>query len=437
MDYLVKNLAEFFEILKTAGMNINVSDCITAVEALQYVDILDRSQVRAALKACLVKNSPSRGIFSKAFDLYFVPLETRKEYVARKAEIIEGKKQEVEESAKSLKFQDVQLELTDDLKEVYAALPEIEKRGIRDYLRNTSDGKNVRMEFKQLAETIIRGKLSNLKQKYAEQLVQVEGVLSQDSSEAGILAGEAADSLPQSMSLLHKNISDINEEDVPAAVRLISELVEKLRRELSRKYKKTGKRSRLDLKRTIRANLSTGQVMFRLKYKTRLRLKTKLLLFCDVSASMLRFSSFVLQFMKGMSNGFAAIDSYIFSNDAEKINIKSFYGLADFEAHIKSSAIWGKGTDIGKSMDGILNNRRSPLSSSTVFLIVSDAKTLDFRLAGKNLKDISTRVKRVLWLNPLPEKDWTGIKGLDDFVKYCKMLDCSTLERLTDACRNI
>ncbi len=437
MSYLVKNLAEFFIVLRTAGLNVSVSECLAAVEALEHIDISDRSQVKAALSACLAKNTQGRDIFSRAFDLYFIPREARSEYIGKRTQIIEKRKQEIEEAAQSLKFQDSPIELSDDFKEIFAALPAEERKGLEDFLDTTSAGKNVRAGFKGLAESMVRGKLSSLKQKYRVELKETMGMLSRDTSEAGIIAGEVSEEVLKASGLLQKNIGEINNEDVPAAIKLIAVLVEKLRRELSRRYKRTGKRAGLDLKKTIRNNLSTGQVMFKLSYRSRSRSKNKLLLFCDVSASMFRFSGFVLQFMIGMGKGFASLESYIFSDDAEKINTKSFYGLQDFEARVKAGGIWGKGTDIGTSLGKLLDNRAATVSSSTVFVIVSDAKTLDYRHAAARLKELSARVKRVLWLNPVPSKDWTGIKGLDELAKYCTMLDCSTLERLAAACGSL
>lgn len=437
MNYLAENLAGFFKLLRTGGMNISIYDCLTSVDALQHVDITDRLQVKTAFKACLAKDPQGREIVSRAFDLYFVPQNTRKEYVEAKADLIEKRKQEIHEAVSELRFQDTPLELSDENMEVYSGLPAIEKHSIKDFLDKTSAGKNVRTEFKQLAETMVKSRLAGLKTRYEKQLARTMGVLAQDTSEAGILAGEVLEDVLKSDNLMRKNIGDIGDEDVPTAIKLISLMVDKLKKELSRKYKRTGKITRLDLKRTIRSNLSTGQAMFKLKYKSRWRSKNKLLLVCDVSASMLRFSGFVLNFMTGMSRGFLSLECYIFSEDTEKINLRSYGGLSTFEDHVKAGAIWAKGTNIGVALGNILKDRMSSVSSSTVLVVVSDAKTVDHGLAENNLKELSSKVKRVLWLNPVPQSEWNRIRGLEAFSRYCSMLDCSTLERLEAACRKL
>jgi Protein containing von Willebrand factor type A (vWA) domain len=430
-------MVEFFNILRASGMNISVSDCITAVEALQYVNLVDRTEVKAALCTCLVKSESERSVFSKAFELFFVPVETRQQYINEKAGILKERKQEILAVASKLQFQEESLDISDELKEIFAGIPEEEQKSLENFLDTTSTGRNVGPDFKQITEKMVRGRLKALKQKYSGQMADVAGALSVDLSETGIIADEVKKSALSANALLRRNIGDIRDEDIPAVIRLIAALVEKLKRELSRNYRKNGKRSRLDLKRTIRSNLATGQVMFRLKFKSRKRSRNKLLLLCDVSASMLRFSSFALQFIIGMQSSYSSFECYIFSEDMEKINIKAFFGLEDFESHVRGHRIWGKGTNIGKALGQVLHDRISPVGSSTVLVILSDAKTVDYKLCESKLSELSTRVKRIIWMNPLPEKDWRGIKGIDSLLGYCTMLDSSSLERLAAACSNL
>ena len=46
-------------------------------------------------------------------------------------------------------------------------------------------------------------------------------------------------------------------------------------------------------------------------------------------------------------------------------------------------------------------------------IIVSDAKTLNVSNAAEDLKQLITKVKKIYWLNPIPEKDWRSIAGID------------------------
>lgn len=435
MNSLVKNVVEFIDVLRQACVRISISESIDAVDALKHVNPIDRNEVKIAMSACLAKGEEERKVFSEAFDRFFIIPGSRSEYINKRTQEIEQKKKEIMEEVSELKFQDEQIDISDDLKEVYAGLPDEEKKSIRDFLQKTSTGKNVRPEFKPVAESMVRGRLNNLKQKLAGAPgMPFQGILAQVPSEAGIIAGDVMENIREESSLLYKNIGDIRDEDIPRVIKLIRIIVERLKRNISRRYKKTNKKARLDLKKTIRSNLSTGGVQFRLKYKKRPKRKEKFLVLCDVSASMYRFSGFVLQFVLGMHSGVSSADSFIFSEEVEHLNMHEFINAAGFEDRIKRSPVWRRGTNINRAFSHILHERKVTINSSTIVLVVSDAKTLDADKAVKSLKALKSKVKKILWMNPVPETDWDRNKSTGGFREHCTMLDCSTLERLAGVC---
>src|SRR5229473_193071 len=57
--------------LRRIGVPIRVSEDIDAVAALRHVDLGQRSELKAALGACLVKDAQHMGAFGTVFDLYF------------------------------------------------------------------------------------------------------------------------------------------------------------------------------------------------------------------------------------------------------------------------------------------------------------------------------------------------------------------------------
>ncbi|MGI6776983.1 MAG: vWA domain-containing protein [Acetivibrionales bacterium] len=433
VEEIITNLIKFIDVLRLAGVRASVAESIDAVLALKYVDILDRNEVRTALSSCLAKSEEERKIFAQAFDSFFMNPELRDKKVCERKCEIQEEIERIEEEASELIFQGEQIDIPNDLKEVYANISAEEKKSIREFLDRTSAGKNVKQDFKSTVEKMVKGRLSRLKE---EEGINT-GLYDAVTSEAGIIAGEITERVRDENSLMYKNIGEIGDEDVPAAIRLIRTAVERLKRNASRRLKKSSRKARLDIKKTIRSNLSTGGVQFRLKYKKRSKRKDRLLILCDVSASMQRFAGFVLQFIIGMDSSFSSTDSYIFSDELEHLNIDDFVSALDFEERIKKSPVWKKGTNIGNALFQLLQRKDLRLNSSTTVLIVSDAKTLDTIQTENYLKELKKKAKNILWLNPVPEKDWDRIKGIDGFRNYCIMLDCSTIERLAKACGGI
>lgn len=434
MSSLLTNIIKFINVLRLAGVRVSTSETLDAVQVLKFIDISNRAKVKTAMSACLAKSEQEKAVFLEAFDRFFINSKEKRTYINEELEKQQQRKEAIIEKVAELKFQEEDIKINEDLQEVYASLSEEERQSIRDFLDRTSKGKNVKLEFKPIVETMIHGKLNNLKQKYTEVIKTKQETLSGYDSEAGIIAGDVIEEVRRDNELLFKNISDINDEDIPKVVRLIKLIALRMRRNIERRYKSSNKKERLDFKRTIHSNLATGNVQFRLKYKKRPKHKDKILILCDVSASMYRFSGFALQFITGMHSGTLAADSYIFSQEIEHIKVDSYINASTFEQKVKKSSVWKKGTDINRALEHILNDAHLILNSSTIVIIVSDAKTIDSDKTCDSLKKLNSKVKRILWLNPVKETDWGRIVGIEGYKKYSKILDSSNLERLSKAC---
>ncbi len=434
MNSFLKNIVEFIEVLRLAGVRASLSESMDAVKALQHINVLSRAEVRAALSACLAKSDEERKLFQTVFDRFFIDPEERSHWAASKREQLAQKKHEIAENAAELRFQEMQLEIRDDLKEIYTALPEDLKQSILSFLAKTSAGKNVGPAFKSIAEAMVHSRLSKLKTTFAGSAAAKQGMMETVLSEAGLIAREVAEVRQQENDLMYKNIGDLRSEDLPNVIRLIKQFAETLRKNMLRRYKTSKKKARLDFKKTLRSNLTTGGIQFRLKYRQKPRHRQKLLVLCDVSASMYRFSGFVLQFTTGMHQNTAAAESYLFSEAVEHLNMQGFVNAMEFERTVKQSKVWRRGTDICKAVEHLLYESRTVLNASTVVIMVSDAKTLNSDKAAQSLKLLAARVKRIIWLNPVPEAEWQGITGTENFREHCLMMDCSTIERLSKAC---
>ena len=343
------------------------------------------------------------------------------------------KKQEIIQRASELQYQGQELNISDELKEVYSDITVEERKSILDFLERSSTGKNMKSHFKPITENVVKGKLNNLKNKYKKPHDHHCSAFQSALSEAGIIAEDVAEAVREEDSLMYQNLSTIEDKDMPAVIQMIKSLAEKLRKS-TRIRQQTSSKAGLDFKKTISSSISAGGSLFKLKYKRKHGQKQRILTLCDVSSSMYRFSGFVLKFISCLHFEISTADNYIFSTDIEHLNIQKFTTSTDIEQEITKSRVWKRGTDIHRAIQHILKDRFVVLNSSTIVIIVSDAKTLNVSNAAEDLKQLITKVKKIYWLNPIPEPDWRSIAGIDGLRQYCTMLDCSTLEKLSKAC---
>jgi hypothetical protein len=167
--------------------------------------------------------------------------------------------------------------------------------------------------------------------------------------------------------------------------------------------------------------------------------KPILLLICDVSGSMSRYTAFVLQFLYGLRIAVKNLESFIFAEDLERVTAY-FHKAKNFQEimsmFLQKTANWGKGTDIGASLHTLRTNYQQFLTSNTVAIIVSDTQTLKLEVAEYELKHLKRSIKDVIWLNTMPSKEWKDRKSVQILGKHCKMFECFTFAHLEKIIRN-
>ena len=185
---------------------------------------------------------------------------------------------------------------------------------------------------------------------------------------------------------------------------------------LSRQQKPTRPPGQLDLRRTIRRSIPRGGTPLDPAHRARKPRRPHLTALLDVSASMDRYSFFLLLFVHALSRHFARADAFLFSTRlrcvTDELRRCRLPGqLAELAAE---SEAWRGGTRIGACLEEFrVQFGHRALSANTVVLVLSDG--LDTgepaRLAGQ-VAHIRRRARRLLWLSPL-----LGMRGYEPLTR--------------------
>jgi len=441
-NYIENNLARFLHALRHLGLRISSAEAIDAVNALSVVDILDRRQVETAFLATLAKSPEDRLIVDRAIHAFFVTPEKKAERSQKQKQAREQEAEEIRAVEEELKYEledpggeksrEISVPLTEEEKKIYSRLPPDKKKKLQDYLKKQFQGNPVNNP-EQLITSMIRSSLNYWKY-YLK--FQGEGPPEVDytgEEEIDEILQEVVENLREEDHVLYQDIQKLTEADMPTAAVLISKLSRKLATRISRRYKRSRKRERLDLRRTIRHNIRYGGTMFKLKYKTKKVQKPKILVICDVSGSMARYAGFVLQFIYGLSTVTENIETFIFSENADRITgevDKSQAFEKTMAEIINRSEGWGRGTDFSKALTVISEHHKQLLTKDTFVIILSDTKTLNAERAATQLREIKKKVKDIIWLNTLPKRVWSETPTVSLFRRHCRMFECNTLAHL-------
>jgi uncharacterized protein with von Willebrand factor type A (vWA) domain len=194
-------------------------------------------------------------------------------------------------------------------------------------------------------------------------------------------------------------------DDLVALEQVASEIVRRLRRRRSRRWRHARRGGRLDPRRIVRLALATGGDPIRLARRERTRRRTKLVLLCDVSGSMDLYSRFLLQVIYALQHAFARVETFAFSTRAVRITDSlsqgSYREALDALAGIPDGG-WSGGTKIGESVEAVRVGWPRLFDRRTAVIILSDGwDTGDPDLLGAALGELRRRAGRVIWLNPL------------------------------------
>ena len=202
--------------------------------------------------------------------------------------------------------------------------------------------------------------------------------------------------------LVARDFSTFNADQLDELLRVTVQIARRLARRVSRRRRPVRRRGRLDLRRTLRANLTRAEII-ELRYRQRKRRKVKLVLLCDVSGSMDLYSRFLLQFLFALQHVFARVETFTFSVHLTRVtDYLRARSYREVLRRLQEVRDWSGGTRIGESL-GEFNRHWSHLvDRRTIVVLLSDGwDTGDPEVLATELLRIKRRAGRVIWLNPL------------------------------------
>lgn len=416
--YLEK-LTSFSRMLRLEGLALSPKETEDAAKLLTELGMGDRKAVKTALRTVYAKSREEQIAFDRCFDAFFLSEEAMRkqaqEQAQREQELEENRRQAQEE----LQLAGKPMDLSEKQRETYAAMPEEARQRLRNFMdkyRGSAE-RNPKLYSEFIHSVFTRTLL--------EQQMLLEN--------AG-LGGEAAD---PDIGILYRDISDFRDTEIPKAIELIQAVARQINGELAAKRRSGGHGGKLDFRRTIRKGLETGGSLHRLKFRRKPRRRKHLVMLCDVSGSMVQFSEFALRFIQSLGEAADSSRTFLFSETMVEADAFQLQNMDRFRSYVKETGIYGRGTDLGTALQELCSLRPPVLTAGSTLLILSDTKTIDFPRAMGALAEAKRLAGRVIFLNPIPEKNWQYVRTIQATAELVPMIPCSTLRELAAACRRL
>ena len=219
---------------------------------------------------------------------------------------------------------------------------------------------------------------------------------------------EKPESLPSysaSEVLRRKDFAQMTWEEVEAAKAIMETLRWPVSERPTRRMRPANHGRRFDLRRVVRDNLRYGGEPLRLRWRERKTRRRPLVILCDISGSMERYSRMLLHFLHALSHNLNEVETFVFGTRLTRITHHLRYRDVDDALDEVGSAVqdWAGGTKIGEAIKTFNYEwARRVLGRGAVVLIISDGWDRgDTELLAREMERLQRSTHRLIWLNPL------------------------------------
>ena len=418
-EVYLEKLSAFARILRMEGLSVSPRDTEDAAAILTRLGFEDRETVKTALMTVYAKSREEQLKFSSAFDGFFLSEDAIRAQARQRAEQERQRQEQMEQAGEELEQIGERVRLDERERQSYRELPQEARQKLQDFLNR------------------YKGNVDRSPQLYSE---FIHSVFAKTMMEQQMLlenAGVGAEELDPELGLLCRDIGAFRDTEIPKAIALIQNVARQINGELSAKRRGQGNSGKLDFRRTIRGSLSSGGSLHRLYFRKPRTRKRKLVILCDVSGSMVQFSEFALRFIQSLNQVAESSRTFLFSETIVEADPFQLQNMDRFRDTVRASGIYGRGTDLGLALRHLCDTRPPVLNQNTTLLILSDTKTVDTARALLWLQEAKRQSGKLLWLNPIPERNWKYIKSVGAVQSIVPMIPCSTLGELAAACRRL
>ena len=244
--------------------------------------------------------------------------------------------------------------------------------------------------------------------------------------------------------LQRRDFETMTAEELEQAKRLIAGLRLPIPQIRTRRLHPDAHGQRVDLRATLRASLRGNADIIALRRRSYRRRHPPLVVLCDISGSMSRYSRMFLHFLHAITSDRDRVHSFVFGTRLTNITHQLRHRDVDIALGAISGTVadWSGGTRIGATLKEF-NQRwsRRVLGQNAVVMLISDGLDRD---AGH---DLTTQMERLhkschqlIWLNPLLrfeefEPRAAGVRLMLPHVDA--FLPAHNIESLTDLARSL
>ncbi|MGK0171304.1 MAG: hypothetical protein ACI9W2_003033, partial [Gammaproteobacteria bacterium] len=380
---MASNIMHFARALRAAGLPIGPGDTLTALDAVRRVGLRSREDFYWTLHAVFVNRADQRDVFDQAFHVFW-----------RNPKLLEQM--------------------------MAMLLPSMQVPGEEDKASSIS---------RRVQEALAPARSPD-EPTDAPDEIELDAALTWSDREV----------------LQEMDFEQMSNDELARAKAAIARLRLPLPRVATRRFRAHPNGRRIDMRNTLRKSLRTGSSVIPLSRRSVVYKPPPLVILCDISGSMSRYSRMLLHFSHAIMGHRTRVHSFVFGT--RLTNVSRYLREKDVDAAMDRVAEqvedWSGGTRMGHCLEAFNKNwSRRVCGQGAVVVLISDGLDRDSAEGlSVQIERLHKSCRRLLWLNPLLRYDQfepraAGIRAIlphvDDFRPVHNL---NSLEQLVDALRD-
>lgn len=347
---LLRNLLLFGRLLRSMGVKVTSGGLIELVHSIGWIDIRRKEDFRNAARCILVKRRDDLALFDQAFELFW--------------------------------------------RAWVAASDEAPVDNLLADLNRLQNGPG------QMAKTPPSDAREGVGRRRIKQELTMDAPDGEEEGDESIMAlysrGEA---------LRQKDFAAFTPDELSDAKRFLAHMHWHVTRRRSLRSGPARRGRRLDVRRSVRGSLRHGGEMLTLARRGPKLKRRPIVVLCDISGSMDRYSRLLLHFLHSVERSRERVEVFVFSTSLTRITRELRNRDADAAVGAAANSVhdWSGGTRIGEAIETF--NRqwaRRVMGQGAIVMVISDGWDRgDPALLSREMERLQRQSYRLLWLNPL------------------------------------
>lgn len=450
-------ILKFSEFCRASDLKVSTSEVLNCLVQLELVDVLDEVEFRTVLCTNFVKTSRDRSHFNTLYDIFFHNLEHAGDTAddclhasEERGEIIDALREmnddnDIGDSLIAFLEGDP-IAFLEELRRLHAS-EESRSQVVKSNLGGLSGRLDIMLQLNRAERRINqlmaqrsspRGNGlpdSSTETYFSRRISAARRMLSEEKKTENTGLKHVKSETTTGTGLGEKYFSSLTKPEIDEMRVTIEQLVRRLKDVVTRRWADQNS-GILDIKKTLRRASRFNGVPLELTFKKKPPRKGKIVTLCDISGSVWSAARFMLNMLYSLQECFSKVRTFVFvSRLAEATDIFDENEVNDAIDKVMTDVDldYNALTDYGETFYGFQKSHLHLLDRKTTLIIIGDGRSNYFNPGESALEEMREKCRRVIWLNPEPEKFWGfGDSEMSTYMAYChEVRPCRNLNQLT------